>query len=188
MPMILPTFAQFPNESAIIGRLLAGYSILEIDLLNCVQMATGDFDAALKALFRIRGEARRIEAGEKLAAPIYTSLGLAPDFGEAIAAMRHCRLIRNQYAHCQWWNDADGRFVFANLEDVAKQSWPVQSLRTLPPRYVKASLLNDQEAFFKYTDDILAWVNYEGRLRAGKLANQPLAKPQRLSQPPLHIP
>jgi hypothetical protein len=186
--MILPVFAQFPKESAIIARLLAGYSLLEIDLLNCVQVATGDFNAALKTLFRIRGEARRITEGEKLGAPVYKRLGLTADFGEAIGAMRHCRMIRNQYAHCQWWNDAAGNFVFANLEDVAKENNPVISLATLPPKRVDGSLLAEQEAFYKYTDKMLAWVNYEGRLRAGKLSSPLIAKPEKMSPPPLHIP
>jgi hypothetical protein len=34
--MVMPAFQRFPNEAAIIGRLLAGYAELEIDLLNCV--------------------------------------------------------------------------------------------------------------------------------------------------------
>ena len=38
---IVPAFAQFPNEAAIIGDLLGGYSQLEIDLMHCVHMVRG---------------------------------------------------------------------------------------------------------------------------------------------------
>jgi uncharacterized caspase-like protein len=43
--MVMPAFHTFPNEAAIIGRLLAGYAELEIDPLHCVSVARDDFDA-----------------------------------------------------------------------------------------------------------------------------------------------
>lgn len=89
--------AKFPTELTIIGRLLTGYSDLEIDLLNCVQVATGDFDGTLRTMFAKRGESMRITNGAKLGRPVYAGLGLEADFDVAIDAMRHCLLIRNQY-------------------------------------------------------------------------------------------
>ncbi len=50
--MVMPAFRRFPDEAAIIGRLLAGYAELEIDLLHCVSVIREDFDATLKAMFR----------------------------------------------------------------------------------------------------------------------------------------
>jgi hypothetical protein len=50
--MILSAFVKFSGEAAIIRRLLAGYTVLEIGLLNCVQMGVGDLDTVLKGLFR----------------------------------------------------------------------------------------------------------------------------------------
>jgi hypothetical protein len=37
MSSIMPAFIDFPGDAAIIGRLLAGYTNLEIELMNCVQ-------------------------------------------------------------------------------------------------------------------------------------------------------
>jgi hypothetical protein len=51
--MVMPAFHRFQNEVTIIGRLLARYAELEIDLLNCVSQAREDFDGTLKAMFRI---------------------------------------------------------------------------------------------------------------------------------------
>jgi len=63
---ILRPFQKFADEGATIGRLLAGYSTLEIDLMNCVEVAINDFDTVLKRMFRQRGERRRIEEAERL--------------------------------------------------------------------------------------------------------------------------
>ena len=46
----MPAFHRFPDEAAIVGRLLAAYAELEIGLLHCVSAARDDFDAVLKAL------------------------------------------------------------------------------------------------------------------------------------------
>jgi len=64
---ILPPFKKFPNEGAIVGRLLAGYSNIEVGLMHCVQMARGgNLDDVLKKMFSKRGETRRINEAEKL--------------------------------------------------------------------------------------------------------------------------
>jgi hypothetical protein len=52
----LSGLTKYHTESAIIGRLLTGYTDLEIDLLHCVQNATGDFDTACRAMFGVRGD------------------------------------------------------------------------------------------------------------------------------------
>ncbi len=58
---ILAPFKKFSGEGATVGRLLAGYSNIEVGLLHCVQMARGgDLDIVLKKMFRFRGETRRI--------------------------------------------------------------------------------------------------------------------------------
>ncbi len=187
MPIILSPFLQYADEAPIIARLLAGYTVLEQDLLNCVQVAIGDFDGVLKALFRIRGEARRIDEGERIGQSPYLSLSLGAEFNEAITALRYCRLIRNQYAHCRWWDDNSGKLAFANLEDAARLPTVVPDLLNLLPKHVDVALLQSQEAFYTYTDQILAWVNYEGRTRAN-LPSGPVPRPQRMVPPPLHIP
>jgi hypothetical protein len=38
---ILSAFLAFPDEAALIGRMLAGYSDLEIDLMNCAKSVRG---------------------------------------------------------------------------------------------------------------------------------------------------
>jgi hypothetical protein len=187
---ILTQFHGFTVEGEIVGRLLTGYANLEVDLLNCVAMVLGDYDVVLKAMFGVRGEKRRMDKGEKLGQRPYDALGLGTNFQQAIEAMRHCLCIRNQYSHWVWWNDHSGKIAFANLEDVArsKSRVKVNDLRNLKPHHVDATLLSSQEAYFAYTDQYLAWVNYEGRHLAGTLARNPVINPPHLKKPDLRLP
>src|SRR5262245_42525943 len=99
---VLPAFPKFAKESAIVGRLLAGYADLEIGVMNCVQVVRGDLDAVLKAMFRHRGNTARIEIADALGRQYYAKLGLETEFANAIAAVKYCLRIRNKYAHCVW--------------------------------------------------------------------------------------
>src|SRR4051812_40687191 len=100
---ILPDFVKFQAEANIVGRLLAGYTGLELALMNCVQMVRNDFDATLKMMFRIRSESQRLSLADALARNDYHDLNLGTQFEMMMADFRHCLKIRNQYAHCVWW-------------------------------------------------------------------------------------
>ena len=178
----------FEKEGAIIGRLLAGYTTLELGLMNCVQVVRKDFDSVLKAMFRVRGETNRILIGDALARHYYHDHGLGTEFEMAMGAIRHCLKIRNQYAHFEWWNDNSGRLALADLVDIANQNAFIKDLASLPTFYVDVALLNDQEQYFVYTDKTLAWVNYERRYRAGDIKTNSVPKPTQLLQPALHLP
>src|SRR5262249_25488711 len=185
--MVMPAFYKFRGEAAIIGRLLAGYAELEIDLLNCVSVVRQDFDATLKAMFRVRGETARINVGDALGREAYDKLGLRTDFELAVSAMRYCLKIRNQYAHCNWYDDWTGRLAFVNLEEIAKGNQLISGFKNLTRRYVDIPILDEQEKYFGYTDALISYTNHEGRYRAGKLRSQPLPKPAQVSQPPLYL-
>lgn len=77
--------------------MLAGYADLEIDLMHCAKAVRGDLDLALKAMFRGRGNAQRIDVADAIARQPYHALGLAAEFEAAVAAVRYCLRIRNIY-------------------------------------------------------------------------------------------
>jgi hypothetical protein len=188
LAMVMPAFQRFPNEAAIIGRLLAGYAELEIALLHCVSMARGDFDATLKAMFRIRGETSRINVADALGRQLYHKLGLRTDFEIAVSAMRYCLKIRNQYAHCNWYDDNSGRLAFVNVEEIANDNQPILGFEGLTRHYIDAPTLEEQEQYFGYTDALLNYANYEGRFKIGTLNTRMFEKPTQIGQPSLHIP
>jgi hypothetical protein len=185
---ILAPFKKFSGEDATVGRLLAGYSNIEVGLLHCVQIALGgDLDTVLKKMFRTRGEARRISEAEKLGHPNYHRLRLAADFQKVIRVVRYCVKIRNQYAHWVWWDDYSGKLAFADLEELAQRKRPVRDLLKLRAYHVDAALLDAQEAYFVYADEYLTWINYEGRFRDGKSKSNPLIKPKPVQRPRLRL-
>jgi hypothetical protein len=139
-------------------------------------------------MFRIRGEARRIDEAEKLGRANYHRLKLGADFEKAIRVVRYCLKIRNQYAHWVWWDNHSGKLAFANLEDLARRKRPVRDLQKLRAHHVDAALLNAQEAYYVYADEYLAWINYEGRARDGKLkGGNTLNKPKPVKRPRLRL-
>ena len=185
---ILAPFKKFSAEGATVGRLLAGYSNIEIGLMHCVQVATGDFDTVLKKMFRPRGETKRIDTAEKLGLPAYQRLKLTTDFQKAIRVVEYCLKIRNQYAHWVWWDDYSGKLAFANIGDLAKRRRPVRDLTKLKAHHVDATILDAQETYFVYADELLAWVNFEGSARDKKLkGGNPLLKPKPVKRPKLRL-
>ncbi len=176
----------FAKEAAIVGRLLAGYTTLEVGLMNCVQVVRDDLDTVLKAMFRARGETGRIDIADAFGRHYYAQHKLGTEFETAIGGVRYCLKIRNQFAHCVWYDDKSGKLAFTNLEEIAKGNAYLRNLDDLTILHVDEPLLAEQEAYFVYADDLIAWVNYEGRQRAGKIGTNPLPKPKRPTQPPLH--
>jgi hypothetical protein len=185
--MVMPAFHRFPDEAAIIGRLLAGYAELEIDLLNCVSVARHDFDAVLKAMFRTRGETRRIEVADALGRQLFQAADLGTDFEMAVGAVRYCLRIRNQHSHCNWYDDRSGQLAFVNVEEIAKGNQLVRGFGELTRRYVDVATLESQQQFFSYADALLTYANYQLRFQARELREQVFVKPAQLAQPPLHL-
>jgi hypothetical protein len=186
--MPLQPFHRFTAEGAAVGRLLLGYSNLEIDLMNCVQIACGgNLNAALKPMYLIRSESRRIGIAEALGQPHFTHHHLTPHFQHVIAVIKRCLQIRNQYAHWVLWDDNSGKLAFANLESLAKRKQPVKNLLRLRTFHVNAALLAEQEAYYIYFDRYISWLNFEIRFRAGALPRNILPKPKRVKRPRLKL-
>lgn len=185
---ILRAFLKFTDEAALIGRMLAGYADLEIDLMHCAQVVRIDLDTVLKAMFRSRGETQRIDVADAFGRQHYHALGIGTQFEMAVGAVRYCLRIRNQYAHCTWWDDNSGQLAFANLEEVAIENVLVTDLRGLTTHHVNVPHLEAQLAYFEYADSLLLWVIQEGNARAGRPAFPNRVLPAPLVQPPLSTP
>lgn len=184
---ILRAFQDFPDEAALIGRMLAGYADLEIDLMHCAKAVRVDLDLALKSMFRSRGNTQRIDIADALGRQPYQTLGIGAEFETAIGAVRYCLRIRNLYAHCTWWNDNSGQLAFANLEELAKENVAVLDLHGLTVRHVSVPHLQRQFAYFEYADNLLIWVIQEGNRRSGRPAFPNLVLPLPAAPPPIYL-
>jgi len=180
-------FKKYKDESAIIGRLLAGYADIELSLFHCVSVARNDFDTVYKAMFQTRGETRRIDMANIFGIQMYHDLELGTQFEMAISSTRYCLRIRNQYAHCLWYDDLSGDLAFTNLEEIAQTNGVINDLGGLTIRHTDVPTLTQQGSYFEYTESFLTWLNFEGRRLAGKPSTAQQKKPpKQLKQPPLY--
>lgn len=175
----------FPKEMRIVGRLLVDYSELELDLMNCVQVARQyDLNSTLKAMFRVRGELNRIQIADALARVAYAKIELENEFSTMIEAMDHCRKIRNKYAHAYWHDPDMGKALcYVSLEELADNKEPVNDLTNLTFFYIDEPLLLRQEAYFEYVRDLIRFVNTEGRYRNKLLKRRSIQLPDAPEKP-----
>jgi hypothetical protein len=115
----------------------------------CLIVAEGMIDLPIRTIFGERGAEKRIKTARKELETDYTNAGLLTLLLQALDDMDHCRLIRNQYSHCQWFWTAQDGLCFENLETLAKQPTAITSV-TANKFQVDVPLLNEQEEFFWY--------------------------------------
>lgn len=180
MPRIaLHAFASFPEEAAILGRLLAGYGEVEYELTQCLGMALGEDDVALKVMYRMRSESQRLHIADALMRPIYEEATLGNQYSDALGASRYCLRVRNQYAHCHWFDDPKDGLFFMNFADAAEATGKV----LISFRHVDVPLLSSQEEYFCYTLESLVFLYNELKVQRGVIASHTLRMPPRIPQP-----
>jgi len=175
----------FPEETAILGRILAGYTELEFSLLCCIEAAHGDLDTPLKIMFRTRGETQRLEIGDAIGRKKFHELSINTDFEMAIGAMHHCLKIRNQYSHCHWYLSAK-TLIFVDLEEAAKKHTAITVTTSFTTHVLTLELLKQQEAYFDYAAGYLYWLDQEANAKRGTIKKNDYPKPKQLARPPLY--
>jgi hypothetical protein len=141
--ILLHDFERFPEEAAIIGRIIAGYGELEYWWAKCLGRTLNDDDSALRMVFRQR-DAKRIETADALMRPAYQKAGLGDKYNEMLGAIRHCRTIRNQYAHSHWISYHEAGLFFGSFEHDANKKGDGGPF-TIPFRHVDVPLLQLQD-------------------------------------------
>ena len=187
MANILIEFVPFPQEREIIGRLLIAYGELEWALAACVREAMDSkMNEAVRILFRVQGEGARIEVADAISRPAYAKIGLGGQWGNAYGAAKHCKKIRNQYAHCHWRRIEHGALRFINLDvDVKSEAGTVLLADAIP---IDLDLLKRQEDYFKYALDCLYFLQEEYKKRAWRSSSHYLIAPKSIPAPPLYNP
>ena len=160
--------------------------------MGCVYAALDDLDTPFKEMYGIRGEERRITTAARLAKAQLGKIGLGSEFAKAIDALGYCRRIRNQFAHCQWWNAFDGCVNFVALEEFVKEkigtNSKVVTFGDFQRRGASLQLLNDQLSFFGYVLKLLAFVEGEAWHHQGSKMHRRYARPVAPPRPELSEP
>src|SRR5262249_27618216 len=98
---LLIEFDKYPDELSLVGQMLLAYSEFEFELAKLIgHFLEGDTDRAARVFWRIQGEAARIEVADAILRPFFEKHNLAGKWCNALGALRYCKNIRNQYAHC----------------------------------------------------------------------------------------
>jgi hypothetical protein len=164
MGNVLIFLKDYPDERALIGEILIAYGELENSVVDLVDAVLDDNETALRALFRLRSEGQRLDVADAIVRKWITEQKLDGVYGQALGAVRRCKAIRNQYAHCTWF-ERHGALAFINLEDAARApEGPV----TLTARRVDLALLRKQREFFDSTEDLLVYVAESYRRNMGR--------------------
>jgi hypothetical protein len=173
----------FPECERIVASLVLGYSELEVIMVYAMGPALNVHMAdAVRMLFRTRSEANRLDIADAAMRPFFADHGQGDAFTRWVGAMRHCKNIRNQYAHAFWGRNRDGLF-FNNLDAVAKTiGGPI----TMVEYGIDLPLLQEQERFFEYTSGCLAYLAVEARRLRDRRRRHRLSMPKAMLQPKLH--
>ncbi len=182
--LIMPAFERYPEEAAIIGRLLAGYGEIEFELSTCLGEALNDINTAHRAFYRMRNESQRLDLADAIMQRKYEEANLGDQYADALGATRFCRRIRNQFAHCHWFDDPKGGLFFTDLQKSAQATREIM----LRFRHVDPPQLLSQEAYFCYASDCLVFLHNELKKLKGRLKIHSFSMPQKLQRPSLYNP
>lgn len=184
---LLLGFDNFPRQRIHIGDMLLAYGELEIAMVGVLASVVGTAKSAVRTLYQLRSESQRIDVFEAVAEPWFEQAGLIGHFHEAIAAINHCKKIRNQYAHCIFIEDG-GILKFAELETVAKR----RTGASVVAKPLTLALVEQQRDYFNYAEHMLFWLAQEYCLKtgqptvSGRAAVRTILKPRRIQPPKLN--
>ncbi|WP_146688981.1 hypothetical protein [Bradyrhizobium canariense] len=168
-----------------IGHILASFGEIEVTACYNTAIAHKLINHVLAMLYGLRATSPRIEAALRLMVPAAEVLGLQEEQKIVTPMIWHCVSIRNQYAHCNWGDEAepDSGVYFADLQNSAKNTnfshdW----------KHVDIELLQKQLDYFNATMEMLNFINGEINRQAGRVSENPFPRPPIPTQPPLHNP
>jgi hypothetical protein len=117
----------------------------------------------------------------------YATNGLGPKYRRALADMDWCRKVRNQYAHCNWYDTLAEGLCFIDLEHTATLKRKIKQVTK--HRYsIDAKLLARQEAYFKYVQKCFWFLGEAYEIKHGTKPRGGAFHtwPARINRPPRH--
>lgn len=176
--MLNPANLEFPEELAAIGRMVIGYSELDLGICHASGLILNNRWSVLAALHSLRQEAARLDIIEHLTRAPFAAAGLGAEFEETLQSLKHCRSIRNKYAHATWNIDDTATPHVLLFADITNTDWT-----NAKPKFVRTSLvlIQAQEAFFDYTKGCVLFLE----TRAKGQSHQSM--PPKIPQPLQHL-
>lgn len=183
MARILTEFEAFPREKELIGSILIAYGEIEFALFTLVDAVLDTQDNAVEIFFRIQGEGARIAVADAIIRPFLEKESLGPKWSNAVAPVRLCKSIRNQYAHCHWMLVQD-KLYFIDFDQSVRVG---NADKKIVMKSVDRELLERQLANFVYALEWLYYLAAEYHVRSGKIQSHDYKEPKSIAAPPLYL-
>ncbi len=181
---LLINFTNHLKARELVGLMIMAYGEFEFEVAGIMSYAIdGGPDTAARIFFRVNGEAARLDVADAILRPFFDKLTLGGRWGNALGALRFCKNVRNQYAHCQWHPDAHNLYFF-NLDRDGRDS--LEGELIVNPYPTNLELLQKQYEYFEHTLDWLYYLSCECRGHKGEESARPPV-PKSIPQPQLHI-
>jgi hypothetical protein len=192
MPL-MPAFRRRRKDSAIVGRLIAGYGELEFLLAFCVGAALASRrkplpnhargrhriryeHIAIKQIFRIRGESNRIQVAKRLMYKSFLKAEMKSEYIHTMGAMKDCLKIRNLFTHCHWGQSRKRGLFFVDLEEIAHRSERLK----IEFRHADGKTLAYLEDYFWHTFEWLDYLAKAYAVKTGWMLGPAPSKPKRM--------
>jgi hypothetical protein len=108
--------------------------------------------------------------------------GVIGQWTNAFGALRYCKDVRNQYAHCNWYSDEGRPLTFVNLERDTASPEGTLNIQLYP---TDLALLRKQHDYFEYANDWLYFLDCRCRKVKEEKVPEP-SVPKSIPQPPKH--
>lgn len=179
--LLLIEFKDRKEEQNLIGQMLMAYGEFEFFVAGLLGYAIeGGNDIAGRLFFRVHGEGARLDVADAILRPFFKKSGLHGQWSNTIGALRYCKDIRNQYAHCNWI-EKSGLLQFVNMDRDAASPEGDLILQLYP---TDLALLKRQFEYFAYTNFWLFFLNCKCRRAAGDTKAPDPPAPKSIPQPP----
>lgn len=167
--------------------MLLSYGEFEFSIATCLGMVLEEDMAGFRTLYRLRSETQKIQVADAILRPVCKRLNISAIYSDALGAVRLCKDIRNQFAHCHWWPQINPRYVGFTSFDTPAQSQ--EGNTNLTVHWIDLALLQKQAEYFGYTFDQWFYLEDQIAIGLGKPGKNggPISKPQKLPRVPKHI-
>ncbi|MCB2046757.1 MAG: hypothetical protein KDE32_00865 [Novosphingobium sp.] len=173
----------FPKEFVKIASLVLLYPDLESVLISYAELAIDiSVDDAARLLYRMRSEADRLNIADAILHQYFKRVGLQGPYAQFLGAIRHCKAIRNQYAHAVW-DMRDEYLAFASLDEPARTK---EGTTYVPFAPIDLPTLEKQWDFFEYTDKVSRYLLKEAWFREDRRRRHHAILPKALPRPNLN--
>jgi hypothetical protein len=188
MSVMLSEFDIHPKEKALIGEMIMAYGEIEFALVALIGLFFDmDFDRAVRILFRVNGEGPRLAVADAILLKPLKDKGFEDRWNLEYGAVKKCKSIRNQYAHCHWYKkdpkDPASPLRFMNLDSDAS----TRDLEEVTINFatVDLELLEKQHRYFDYALTLLYVLESHFRVSKGLESIRDLTAPKSIDAPPL---